>query len=47
MPDHAVTAIEMLRAQPVDLAHRLWQIGLDRFEHQVVMITHLAVTVHD
>ena len=47
MPDKLVASIEMLGINTIELAHALRQIRLDRFNEQMILIAHLAETVHD
>ena len=42
-----VAPIEMLGINAIELAHALRQICLDRFNEQMIMIAHLAETLHD
>lgn len=47
MPDKFVAPIEMLGINAIQLAHTLRQIRFHRFNEQMIMIAHLAETVHD
>ena len=47
VPDKLMASIEMLGIDAIELAHALRQIRLDRFNEQMIMIAHLAETVHD
>jgi len=45
MADAMVAAVEALGVYAVQLAHSLGKIGIRRFYHQMIVITHLAVGV--
>ena len=47
VPDKLVAPIEMLGINAIQLAHALRQIRFHRFNEQMIMIAHLAETVHD
>lgn len=47
MPHQAVAAIDALRIDAVQLPHALAEIALGRFDHQVIVVAHLAVGVDD
>ena len=47
MPDQAVSTVHLLRVNAVQLAHSLAQIAFHCLHHQVIVIGHLAVRVHD
>ena len=45
MSDAMVAAVEALRIHAIQLAHAFGEIGIGRFNHQVIVIAHLAVGV--
>jgi len=47
LPDKVMASVEILGINAIQLAHTLGQIRIDRLNEWVIMIAHLAKTVHD
>ena len=46
MSNPPVPAIEVLRVKTVQLPHSMAEVAFNRFDHDVIMVPHLAVGMH-